>query len=159
MGVEVTFGSSPLNVPLINTGGIPGFLDTTLLGVETGSTAGNISLLDTGAVAGKLDTTLLGVSRTPATATTTAGTTAGSIIDHETINFEGGGKTNVIEVSGYENDTVTNQVITFATAYSTFNFVTANTSGLTITLSLTGITITAPDSTTTYTGGIMIAGL
>ena len=131
MGVEVTFGSSPLNVPLLNTGAVPGFLDTTLLGVL----------------------------RTPATATTTAGTTAGSIIDHQTINFEGGGKTDVIEVSGYENDTTTNQVITFATAYSTFNFVTANTSGLTITLSLTGITITAPDSTTTYTGGIMVAGL
>ena len=131
MGVEVTFGSSPLNVPLLNTGAVPGFLDTTLLGV----------------------------ARTPATATTTAGTTAGSIIDHETISFEGGGKTDVIEVSGYENDTTTNQVIGFTTAYSTFNFISANTTGLTITLSLTGITITAPDTTTTYTGGIMIAGV
>ena len=131
MSVDVTIGSSPLNVPLLNTGAVPGFLDTTLLGVL----------------------------RTPTTSTTTAGTTAGSIIDYEIVNFEGSCKTDIIDVSGYENDTTTAQSITFKTAYSSFNFITANTSGLTITLSLTGLTITAPDVTTIFNGGIMITGV
>ena len=131
MSIDVQLGSGALNVPLLNIGGAPGFLDTTLLGVARSET--NI--------------------------TTTAGTTAGTITDYQTLSFQGSTKTDLINVSGYENDSATNQVITFANAYTTFNGIIANTTGLTITLSLTNITITAPDTTTLYTGIITIQGV
>ena len=159
MSIDVNLGSGALNVPLLNTGAVSGFLDTTLLSVETGSTNGNIPLLDTGAVTGKLDTTLLGVARLGTNITVTDGTTAGTITDYQTLSFQGSTKTDLINVSGYENDSATNQVITFANAYTTFNGIIANTTGLTITLSLTNITITAPDTTTLYTGIITIQGV
>ena len=131
MSIDVQIGSGVLNVPLLNTGGINGFLDTTLLG--------------------------MGLSKT--TKTTTAGTTAGTVNDYQKLSFEGSTISDLIQFAGYENDTVTNQVITFKTPYTTFNGIIANTTGLTITLSLTGITITAPDSTTTYSGIINIQGV
>ena len=187
MSIDVNLGSSPLNVPLLNVGAVSGFLDTTLLSVETGSTNGNIPLIDTGAVAGKLDTTLLSVEtgsangniplldtgavagkldttllsvvRSETNITTTEGTTAGTIKDYQVLSFEGLTKSDLIDFSGYENDTTTNQVITFANAYTTFNGIVANTTGLTITLSLTNITITAPDSTTLFNGIINIQGV
>ena len=131
MSIDVQLGSGALNVPLLNIGGASGFLDTTLLGVARSET--NI--------------------------TTTAGTTAGTITDYQTLSFQGSTKTDLINVSGYENDSATNQVITFANAYTTFNGIIANTTGLTITLSLTNITITAPDSTTIFNGIVNIQGV
>ena len=131
MSIDVNLGSGALNVPLLNVGAVPGFLDTTLLGVVRSET--NI--------------------------TTTAGTTAGTITDYHTLSFEGITKSDLIDFSGYENDTATNQVITFNTPYTTFNGIVVNTTGLTITLSLTNITITAPDSTTIFNGIINIQGV
>ena len=131
MSIDVNLGSSPLNVPLLNVGAVSGFLDTTLLGVVRSET--NI--------------------------TTTAGTTAGTIKDYQVLSFEGLTTSDLIDFSGYENDTATNQVITFNTPYTTFNGIVVNTTGLTITLSLTNITITAPDSTTIFNGIINIQGV
>ena len=159
MSIDVTLGSGILNVPLLNSGAVQGFLDTTLLGVETGSADGNIALLDTGAVSGKLDTTLLGVELTKTSITVTTGTTAGTITDYQKINIEGSTITDLLNVAGYENSGTTAQVLTFAKPYTTFNGIIANTTGLTLTLTLTTLTITAPDNTTLYNGIINIQGV
>ena len=59
---------------------------------------------------------------------------------------------------GYENDTTTNQSIDFPIAFSTIAGITANTTGLTVSASTSGITITSPDSTTTYSGVVIVEG-
>ena len=132
MSVDVSIGSSPLNVPLLNTGGVSGFLDTSFLGE------------------------ILNKSNL----TTTDGTTAGTVNDYA-LSFTGQSiKADFIEFSGYENDTTTNQTVDFKTAYTSFAYIVSpQISGLTVTVSLTGITITAPDSTTAYTGAILIMGM
>ena len=131
MSIDVQLGSGVLNVPLLNENGTDGFLDITLLGIELTKTS----------------------------KTTIAGTTAGTINDYQKISIEGSTISDLIDFTGYENDTITNQVITFAKPYTIFNGIVANTTGLTITLSLTGITITSPDSTTVYSGIINIQGV
>ena len=131
MSIDVQLGSGVLNVPLLNENGTAGFLDITLLGIELTKTS----------------------------KTTIAGTTAGTINDYQKISIEGSTISDLIDFTGYENDTITNQVITFAKPYTIFNGIVANTTGLTITLSLTGITITTTDSTTVYNGIINIQGV
>ena len=131
MGIDVSLGSGALNVPLLNVGGIAGFIDTTLLGVE----------------------------KTTTVKTTTAGTTAGTVNDYQKISIEGSIISDLYDFAGYENDTVSNQTIAFKTPYTTFNGIVANTTGLTITVSLTGITITTPDATTIYNGILLIQGV
>ena len=131
MSIDVSLGSGALNVPLLNTGGIAGFIDTSLLGVE----------------------------KTTTVKTTTAGTTAGTVDDYQKISIEGSIISDLYNFAGYENDTTTNQTIAFKTPYTTFNGIVANTTGLTIAVSLTGITITAPDVTTTYSGILLIQGV
>jgi hypothetical protein len=64
----------------------------------------------------------------------------------------------IIELSGYENDTTTNQTISFPLPFSTYAGVTLNTTGLTVSASTSGITITSPNSTTTYSGIIIVEG-
>jgi flagellar capping protein FliD len=106
-----------------------------------------------------MDTTLLGVEKTTTVEKTLTGTTAGTITDYQKISIEGSIISDLCNVAGYENDTTTNQTITFNKAYTTFNGIVANTTGLTITVSLTGITIKAPDTTTVYNGIILIQGV
>ena len=84
---------------------------------------------------------------------TTAGTINGQIVEW-TQNY----KKILIYFDGYENDTTTDQTLTFPNAFNVANAVTANTTGLTISVSTTGITITAPDSTTTYSGIVIVEG-
>jgi len=88
---------------------------------------------------------------------TLVGTTAGSITYN--MPFIGNSyKKFVAYASGYENDTTTNQTITFPTPFAQTPAIVANTTGLTISASTTTLTITAPNSTTTYTGWIIIEG-
>ena len=60
---------------------------------------------------------------------------------------------------GYENDTTTNQTITFPTAYTYTPTVSTNSTGLTVSASTTELTITSPNSTTTYSGVVEVVGL
>jgi lysophospholipase L1-like esterase len=67
-------------------------------------------------------------------------------------------KTVLVYFNGYENDTGTNDAITFPTAFIFTPAVASNTSGLTVTPSTTGLTITSPDSTSTYSGWVVLIG-
>ena len=88
---------------------------------------------------------------------TLTGTTAGTIVS--SMPEQGVAKKFVAYANGYENDSTTAQTITFPTAFSNPPVVTTNTSGLTVTASTTELTINAPDSTTTYTGLIIVEGI
>ena len=86
-----------------------------------------------------------------------SGTTAGTVTYFEP--FAGSAyKKVVLYFNGYENDTTTNQTITYPTAFATVAAVTFNNTGLTLSTSTTTLTITAPDSTTTYTGLVIMEG-
>ena len=84
---------------------------------------------------------------------TTAGTINGQIVEW-TQNY----KKILIYFDGYENDTTTNQTIDFPNPFNVANAITFNGTGLTISATTSGITITAPDSTTTYSGIVIIEG-
>ena len=87
-----------------------------------------------------------------------AGTTAGNVT-YRQINL-GGVKIVILFFNGYENDTTTNQTITFPIAYSdTPEIVVGNSTLPTLSASTTALTITAPDSTTVYTGFALIIGI
>jgi len=88
---------------------------------------------------------------------TTNGTTAGTVqivLQRNTHIY----KKYMITFSGYENDTTTAQTIDFPLAFATSALISGNNTGLTISATTTGITITAPDSTTTYTGIVIVEG-
>ena len=85
------------------------------------------------------------------------GTTAGTVYYYQ-INL-GGVKTFVAVFNGYENDTTTNQTITFPIAYVNAPTVIAGNSTLpTLSASTTALTITAPDATTVYSGTAIVSG-
>ena len=87
-----------------------------------------------------------------------AGETAGSV-SYSEINL-GGIKITMVYFNGYENDTTTNQSITFPIAYgNTPEIVIGNSTLPTLSASTTTLTITAPDTTTTYTGFALIIGM
>ena len=101
-------------------------------------------------------------SRPVSTAGTTAGTVQPYVIEYGT-NY----KKMIFQFSGYENDTTTDQTIDYpangAPQNNSLNFstdagISLNTTGLTISASTSGITITAPDSTTTYSGIVIVEG-
>ncbi|MHB8563472.1 MAG: Vgb family protein, partial [Acidiferrobacteraceae bacterium] len=84
-----------------------------------------------------------------------AGTTAGSVLyfqENQGINKF------VAYFNGYENDTTTNQTITFTIPFNFTPIITQNTSGLTVSVTSTVLTITAPDVTTLYSGYVIIEG-
>ena len=88
---------------------------------------------------------------------TLTGTTAGTIVS--SMPEQGVAKKFVAYANGYENDSTTAQTITFPTPFANPPDVTWNKSGLSVTASTTALTITAPDSTTTYTGLIIVEGI
>ena len=93
----------------------------------------------------------------PNTSGSLAGTTAGTVT-YRQIDL-GGVKVMVLYFNGYENDTTTNQSITFPIAYNNAPTVAVGNSTLpAFTTSTTVLTITAPDATTTYTGTALVAG-
>jgi len=86
-----------------------------------------------------------------------AGSTAGSIV--YSMPEQGNFKQVKAFVSAYENDTATSQTISFPVAFTDSPVVTQNSSELSLSVSTTELTITAPDSTTSYTGLIIIEGV
>lgn len=86
-----------------------------------------------------------------------AGTTAGNIDWSQPLR--GFAKKFVANFVGYENDTTTNQTITFPTPFLVAPSTLVNTTGLTISASTTTLTITAPNSTTVYNGIIILEGV
>jgi len=87
----------------------------------------------------------------------TSGTTAGTV-DMRFVRYGQSHKKLIITFSGYENDTTTNQAINYPLPFSTSAIITGNNTGLTISTSTTGITITSPNSTTTYSGIVIVEG-
>lgn len=86
-----------------------------------------------------------------------SGTTAGSLV--YAMPFQGTAfKKFVGYFSGYENNTATNQTVTFPIAFTNPPVVTANNSGLTVSITATVLTITAPNNTTLFNGNIIIEG-
>ena len=88
---------------------------------------------------------------------TASGPTAGSVSGIYT-TFSPNYKKILITFSGYENDTTTNQTINFPYAFDTSALISGNNTGLTISTTTSGITITAPNSTTTYSGIVIVEG-
>ena len=91
------------------------------------------------------------------TVKSTSGTTAGTVLQKR---IENGAnyKKYMFTFSGYENDSTTDQAIDFITDFTTVTAITFNNTGLTISTTTSGITITAPDSTTTYSGIVIVEG-
>jgi len=88
---------------------------------------------------------------------TASGPTAGSVSGIY-ITFSPSYKKILITFSGYENDTTTAQTIDFPFAFGSYALISGNNTGLTISTSTTGITITSPNSTTTYSGIVIVEG-
>ena len=89
--------------------------------------------------------------------TTVSGTTAGSFIASQPQSSIGYKKI-IIYLDGYENDTTTAQTYTFPVPFSTVAAITSNTASVpVVSTSLTEFSI-APDTTTAYTGIIVIEG-
>jgi len=88
---------------------------------------------------------------------TVNGTTAGTVTTHLT-SYGSYYKKYVIAFSGYENDTATNQTINYPLSFSSYAVITGNNTGLTISTTTSGITITSPNSTTTYSGIVIVEG-
>ena len=98
-----------------------------------------------------------GTYTTMPTHSSTNGTTAGTV-SMDAVEYRIEYKKYVITFSGYENDTTTNQTINFPLPFSSYAVISANNTGLTISVSTSGITITAPNSTTTYSGIVIVEG-
>lgn len=86
------------------------------------------------------------------------GTTAGTVISSVTLN--GNTKTFTAVFSGYENNSAVNQTISFTIPFANTPVIVGNTlSGLTVTVtSATVFTITAPNSTSTFSGVVIVQG-
>ena len=125
---------------IINAGGVPAFSSTSLASGQ---------LLETDFVISNGTTNQLSNSNT--------GTTAGTV-DMLLSEWRPLAKKAIITFSGYENDTTTNQTVDFPAPFSSYVVITGNSTGLTISASTSGITITAPDSTTTYSGIVIVEG-
>ena len=91
------------------------------------------------------------------TQSSTSGTTAGTV-KMDAVTYRTSYKKYIITLSGYENDTTTNQTINFPLPFSTSAVITGNNTGLTISTTTSGITITAPNNTTTYNGIVIVEG-
>jgi len=98
-----------------------------------------------------------GTYTTMPTQSSTNGTTAGTV-SMDAVEYRIEYKKYVVTFSGYENDTTTNQTISFPLPFSTSAVISANNTGLTISTTTSGITITAPNSTTTYSGIVIVEG-
>ena len=97
------------------------------------------------------------LSTVPKQVYTVDGTTDGIIV-YNINEYQRNYKKYVFIFEGYENDTTTNQSITFPLNFYYSAYITQNNTGLTISATTSGITITAPDSTTTYSGIVIVEG-
>jgi hypothetical protein len=88
--------------------------------------------------------------------TTLTGTTAGSVQWSQ--YMQGQFKAFAAQFLSYENNSTTNQTITFPTPFVNTPVIVTNTTGLTITVTTTTLTIGAPNNTTTYSGIVEVKG-
>ena len=97
------------------------------------------------------------ISLNSAAQTTVTGTTAGSLICSQPEQGTSYKKV-IVYADGYENDSTTAQTYTFPTAFTAVAVITTNSAAIPVTTtSLTALS-TAPDTTTAYTGLIVIEG-
>lgn len=85
------------------------------------------------------------------------GTTSGRI-EWSQIDQRTSSKEFIASFIGYENNSVTNQTITFPTPFINTPLITSNNTTLTITASATTMTITAPNNATLFNGAVLIQG-
>lgn len=86
------------------------------------------------------------------------GTTAGTVTSYQ--SFQGTSlKVFTAIFAGYENNTVTNQTITFPVAFTGTPVVVGNNTTLTITATTTTLTIAAPNNTTLFNGNVVVIGV
>lgn len=145
-------------VPQLNfvtPSGTPGYIntgnDSTALIFESGGTGVALIYRDgLSSASGYPLTNIIGT-------TTLAGPDGGDIYWAQP--EQGTRKVFVAVFDAWENDSTTNQTITFPTAYSYTPAISTNTTGLTITATTTTLTITAPDVTTTYSGVVEVVGI
>ena len=117
--------------------------------IGSGITLGNVDIKNVIDVNGTLTLPIL--------TTTVSGTTAGSFVASmpERNNKY---KKVLIYLDGYENDSTTAQTYTYPVPFSTVAEITANTASVpVVSTSLTEFSV-APDTTTAYTGIIVIEG-
>ena len=99
-------------------------------------------------------------SLSAALTSTTAGTTAGDVFitSFFLANSSGYPAIQVVYLNNYENDTATDQTVSWPKTFANYAYAVANSTGLAISASTTGLTITTPDSTSPFTGMIMVIG-
>jgi len=101
--------------------------------------------------------TISGTAMALPTQSITPGTTAGTV-KMDAVTYRTSYKKYIITLSGYENDTTTNQTISYPLPFNTSAIISANNTGLTISTTTSGITITSPNSTATYSGIVIVEG-
>ena len=146
------------NDPIILGSGSTVGVDSSTSGVNHGGIKWNGDIdQSVRANGGSLNISFVFEINPPQVLATTAGTTAGTVYESIVTN-QVHYKKMVFVFDGYENDTTTNQTIDFVIGFNNIASITSNTTGLTISASTAGITITAPDSTTTYSGIVIVEG-
>jgi hypothetical protein len=89
--------------------------------------------------------------------TTLSGATSGTVVWSQP--FQGSSyKKFIAYFNAYENDTATNQTITFTTAFTQTPIIVSNSTGLTISTTASTVTITAPNNISTFSGWLIIEG-
>lgn len=165
MSVDVLVGGGIAKIGLTSAGGdqgvVPAGGSAYMLGFDSSGRIGSLTangssfrnILDDG----QGNATITGAVKNTVATASLAGTTAGSI--EYAMPDQGTVKKFAAAVLGYENDTTTNQTITFPVPFVNPPGVTGNTSGLTVSASTTELTITAPDAVTVYNGVIVVEGI
>lgn len=92
------------------------------------------------------------------TPTTLNGTTAGTAVWSQAVQGTAL-QVFVVQFTGYENNTVTNQTITYTTAFAGTPVIVGNNSGLTISTTASVLTITAPNNATLFNGEVIVMGV
>lgn len=120
----------------------------------SGSYTGNVTITGDLSVSGSFSTGQLDLT---GSATVLDGTTAGTVTWFMPMvgTYY---KKFVAYASGYENDSSTSQTITYSTAFTETPTVSVNSTGLSLSTSTSVLTIEAPDSTSTFTGWVVIEG-
>lgn len=92
------------------------------------------------------------------TASSTNGPTAGTVKTSSPFNGSAAKKA-IFYFDGYENDTTSSQTIPYhSLTFSHSPAIQANNTKLTVSADTTSITVKTPDSTTTYTGWVIVSG-
>ena len=122
------------------------------------SVSGSTTLQAVSGTTGTFTGAVTALANAATTSGSLAGTTAGTV-DYS-MPDQGVAKKFVAFFNAYENDTTTNQTITFPVAFVNAPAVGINTTGLTVSgTTTTEVVIAAPNATTTYTGVLTFEGI